>query len=73
MKLTISYSLQALKNGEILNELGLEAGLAGERGLRLLFVLSFIFPSHFLHQGKLQADMSTVNYMVYRNGIDHQK
>ena len=46
------YTLQALNNGEILHELGLDAGIAGERGLRLLHVLSYIFPSHFLHQGK---------------------
>jgi len=44
-----------LKHGDILNELGLEVGLAGERGLRLLFILSFIFPSHFLHQGKFKG------------------
>lgn len=40
----------ALTDGPILSELGLEREIAGERGLRLLFVLSFVFPSPFMYE-----------------------
>ena len=43
----VSYVKQALQHGEILTELGLEPTEAAERGLRLLYVVSFVFPSHF--------------------------
>ena len=36
--------------GAIIEELGLDPDTAGERGLRLLFVLSFVFPSHFVYK-----------------------
>ena len=35
---------------KVIEELGLNPDNAGERGLRLLFVLSFVFPSHFLYR-----------------------
>ena len=54
-----------MKHGDILNELGLEVGLAGERGLRLLFILSFIFPSHFLHQGKCKGNTKYDPFRLY--------
>jgi sister-chromatid-cohesion protein PDS5 len=62
-KLTLLSMLQALKHGDILNELGLDVGLAGERGLRLLFILSFIFPSHFLHQGKFKRNNTNIIHL----------
>ena len=37
-------------DGTVVEELGLDPEIAGERGLRLLFVLSFVFPSHFLYK-----------------------
>ena len=37
-------------NGPIIDELGLNPENASERGLRLLFVLSFVFPSHFMYR-----------------------
>ena len=40
----------ALINGPIIDELGLNPENASERGLRLLFVLSFVFPSHFMYR-----------------------
>ena len=44
------FHFQTLKNGPILSEMDLDASTAGERGLRLLLVLAFVFPSHFLYQ-----------------------
>ena len=43
----VAYVKQALQHGPILSELGLEPTAAAERGLRLLYVVSFVFPSHF--------------------------
>jgi len=40
---------QALTGGPILEELGVEAEVGGERGLRLLLVLAFVYPSHFVY------------------------
>ena len=34
----------------VVEEMGLDPETAGERGLRLLFVLSFVFPSHFMYK-----------------------
>jgi sister-chromatid-cohesion protein PDS5 len=48
----------ALNDGEILEELGLNSETAGERGLRLLFVLSFVFPSHFVYRDVIHALLS---------------
>ena len=48
----VGYVKEVLKQGDIVTELGIDPLTAGEKGLRLLFVLSFIFPSHFLYQGK---------------------
>ena len=35
---------------DVVEEMGLDPETAGERGLRLLFVLSFVFPSHFMYK-----------------------
>ena len=40
---------EAVKNGDILSEMELSAPVAVERGLRLLLVLAFVHPSHFLY------------------------
>lgn len=41
---------EALEGGAILQELELESTEAGEKGLRLLLVLAYVFPSHFFSQ-----------------------
>ena len=45
----------ALRGGEVINELGLDADVAGEKGLRLLFVLSYVFPSHFMYKDVIKS------------------
>ncbi|XP_046390975.1 sister chromatid cohesion protein PDS5 homolog A isoform X2 [Ischnura elegans] len=50
LKILVGYVEQCLKGGPLIEEIGLNPGTAGERGLRLLYVLSFVFPSHFLHR-----------------------
>ncbi|XP_059079430.1 sister chromatid cohesion protein PDS5 homolog B-B-like isoform X2 [Tigriopus californicus] len=40
---------EALNAGDILEELGLDSSRAGERGLRLLMVLSFVFAPHYMY------------------------
>jgi len=48
----------ALSEGNIIEELGLTKENAHERGLRLLFVLSFVFPSHFVYRDVLKDLLS---------------
>jgi sister chromatid cohesion protein PDS5 len=52
VRILVKLVQEALDGGEIVEELGLldTAETAGERGLRLLFVLSFVFPSHFVYR-----------------------
>ncbi|XP_071446886.1 sister chromatid cohesion protein PDS5 homolog A isoform X2 [Hetaerina americana] len=50
LKILVGYVEQCLKGGPLIEEIGLNPGTAGERGLKLLYVLSFVFPSHFLHR-----------------------
>ena len=58
----------ALKDGEVINELGLDPDTAGEKGLRLLFVLSFVFPSHYIYDdiitGLLRNAVHKKDYVV---------
>ena len=42
-------------------ELNLPKDIAIEKGLRLLFVLSFVYPAHFLHEEILRELMSLLN------------
>lgn len=50
-------------NGDptILDTLNLTSDIATEKGLKLLFVLSFVYPSHFLHQDILTRLISLLN------------
>jgi sister-chromatid-cohesion protein PDS5 len=55
---------EALEDGPILEELGLQhVGRInpGERGLRLLLVLSFVFPWHFLHADIIRQIISLLS------------
>ncbi|CAB4062469.1 PDS5 [Lepeophtheirus salmonis] len=56
----IQYVKEALENGPILQELELDSNFAAERGLKLLFVLSFVFPSHFSHHDLI---LKLINYL----------
>lgn len=53
LKILISYVENCLQGGNIIDEASLNPNTAGERGLRLLVMLSFVFPSHFLHEDVL--------------------
>ena len=50
IQLLVKLVKDSLDNGDIVEELNLDVETASERGLRLLFVLSFVFPSHFLYK-----------------------
>merc|ERR1719348_1238010 len=50
--------MEALNNGPVFEALGLNQDTAGERGLRLLFVLSFVFPSHFMYRDVIKELLS---------------
>ncbi|KAK3923322.1 Sister chromatid cohesion protein PDS5-like protein B [Frankliniella fusca] len=50
LKILVGYVEDCLKGGNLIEEVGLHPNTAGERGLKLLVMLSYVFPSHFLHQ-----------------------
>lgn len=50
VRILVKQVQEAVNDGEIVEELGLNPETAGERGLRLLFVLSFVFPCHFVYR-----------------------
>ncbi|XP_049833683.1 sister chromatid cohesion protein PDS5 homolog B-B isoform X1 [Schistocerca gregaria] len=50
IKVLVGYIEDCLKGGNMIEEMGLHPNTAGERGLKLLVILSFVFPSHFLHE-----------------------
>nr|CAD7430754.1 unnamed protein product [Timema monikensis] len=49
-KILVGYVEDCLKGGNLVEEVGLHPNSAGERGLKLLMMLSFVFPAHFLHE-----------------------
>lgn len=51
----ISYVDDCLNHGNLIDELGLHPGTAGERGLKLLVMLSYVYPCHFMQQTSMQA------------------
>ena len=61
-QLLIKVVKEALNSGEVIEELGLNPATAGERGLRLLFVLSFVFPSHFLYKDVIKELLSMIGH-----------
>jgi sister chromatid cohesion protein PDS5 len=46
----VGYVEQCIRHTNLMEELHLNPQNAGERGLNLLKVLAFVFPSHFLHE-----------------------
>ncbi|XP_011506511.1 PREDICTED: sister chromatid cohesion protein PDS5 homolog B-B isoform X1 [Ceratosolen solmsi marchali] len=49
IRVLIGYVCDCLKGGNVIEEVGLNPNNAGEKGLRLLLMLSFVFAPHFLH------------------------
>ncbi|XP_063218306.1 sister chromatid cohesion protein PDS5 homolog B isoform X2 [Bacillus rossius redtenbacheri] len=49
LKILIGYVEDCLRGGNLIEEVGLHPNTAGEKGLKLLVKLSFVFSSHFLH------------------------
>lgn len=57
IKLLIGYIEDCLRGGNTIEECGLHPATAGDRGLRLLVMLSIVFPSHFQHEDVLEQLM----------------
>ncbi|XP_034943210.1 sister chromatid cohesion protein PDS5 homolog B isoform X1 [Chelonus insularis] len=49
IRILIKYVEDCLRGGNTIDEIGLNPNNAGEKGLRLLVILSFVFGPHFLH------------------------
>ena len=62
IQLLVKVVKAALYGGEVIEEIGLNPDNAGERGLRLLFVLSFVFPSHFLYKDVIKELLSMLGH-----------
>ncbi|XP_017780712.1 PREDICTED: sister chromatid cohesion protein PDS5 homolog B isoform X2 [Nicrophorus vespilloides] len=54
IKLLVGYVDDCLRGGNTIEEVGLHPATAGDRGLKLLVMLSFVFPSHFHHEDVLE-------------------
>jgi len=48
----------------VAEELGLDPETAGERGLRLVFVLSFVFPSHFMYREVIKEVLGMLGHQA---------
>ncbi|XP_073986377.1 cohesin associated factor B pds5 isoform X1 [Rhodnius prolixus] len=49
LKVLVGYIEECLRGGNLLEELGLNPDNGGERGLKLLVMLAYVFPTHFMH------------------------
>ncbi|CAG9857389.1 unnamed protein product [Phyllotreta striolata] len=56
--LLVGYVEDCLRGGNSIEEIGLHPATAGERGLRLLVMLSAVFPKHFQYTDVLEQLMS---------------
>lgn len=54
ISLLVGYVEDCLKGGNTVEEVGLHPATAGDRGLKLLVMLSVVFPSHFQHLDVLE-------------------
>ncbi|XP_074036685.1 cohesin associated factor B pds5 [Leptinotarsa decemlineata] len=57
IKLLVGYVEDCLRGGNTIEEVGLHPATAGDRGLKLLVMLSVVFPSHFQYTDVLQQLM----------------
>lgn len=53
-----------MQDGEMVDEVGIRREEAGERGLRLLTVLSYIFSAHFLNKPTMRHMIALMSYDV---------
>ncbi|XP_046671895.1 sister chromatid cohesion protein PDS5 homolog B isoform X2 [Homalodisca vitripennis] len=49
IRVLIGFVEDCLRGGNLIDEIGLHPNTAGERGLKLLVMLSYVFPNHFLY------------------------
>lgn len=61
LQVLVGYVEQCLNHTSLIQELRLNRQNAGERGLNLLKVLAYVFPSHFLHQDVIEHLMRLLN------------
>lgn len=54
VRILVGYVEDCLRGGNSIDEVGLHPATAGDRGLKLLVMLSFVFPSHFHHVDVLE-------------------
>ncbi|CAH0549988.1 unnamed protein product [Brassicogethes aeneus] len=54
IKLLVGYVEDCLRGGNTVEEVGLHPATAGDRGLKLLVMLSVVFPSHFIYTDVLE-------------------
>ncbi|RZC37489.1 hypothetical protein BDFB_011099 [Asbolus verrucosus] len=57
VKLLVGYVEDCLKGGNTIDEVGLHPATAGDRGLKLLVMLSVVFPCHFQYADVLEQLM----------------
>lgn len=61
IKLLVGYVEDCLRGGNTIEEVGLHPATAGDRGLKLLVMLSCVFPSHFHHTDVLEHLLQLLN------------
>lgn len=49
LKILISYVEECMRGSNLIEELGLDPQNAGERGLKMLMILAYVFPAHYFH------------------------
>lgn len=61
IRLLVGYVDDCLRGGNTIEEVGLHPATAGDRGLKLLVMLSCVFPSHFHHSDVLTQLLELLN------------
>ncbi|XP_065203683.1 sister chromatid cohesion protein PDS5 homolog B [Planococcus citri] len=62
LKVLITYVEDCIQSGNLIEELSLNPVSAGEKGLKLLVILSYIYPYHFLHQDIISQLINFLNF-----------
>jgi sister-chromatid-cohesion protein PDS5 len=61
LQVLVGYVEECIKDAPLVKELHLNPANAGERGLNLLKVLAYVFPSHFLHEDVIRHLMQLLD------------
>ncbi|XP_019881586.2 sister chromatid cohesion protein PDS5 homolog B isoform X1 [Aethina tumida] len=61
IRLLVGYVDDCLRGGNTIEEVGLHPATAGDRGLKLLIMLSVVFPCHFIYQDVLEQLMTLLS------------